>query len=184
MEAGGWASHSRTQKYSGSVFCGDSRDRILDSNTDLLINYHFTLPNSKTRKLGVCPQTHSLTLMSQTTIKDHIQLKGSWANRLYKANVVRDEQGVGNGKDTLGEVFSGAGAGARGGKWSGTFCQRANESLAHPEMGREQECWLVKKCFLDGRFVATSGTRPVPPPEVPGACQEGCHSLTRPSRTI
>lgn len=35
-------------------------------------------PTLKRVSWGVCPQTHSLTLMSQTTIKDHIQLKGKF----------------------------------------------------------------------------------------------------------
>lgn len=66
-------------KYSGSLLQG-LRERILDSSTGLLINCHLP-PNHPALKhvsWGVCPQTHSLALMSQVTIKVHIRLNGKF----------------------------------------------------------------------------------------------------------
>ena len=79
MEAGGWRHHTGTQQIFRKSSAGTQRE-------DSRFQYRFTdklpltpkSPSSKTRKLGVCPQTHSLALMSQVTIKVHIKLNGKF----------------------------------------------------------------------------------------------------------
>lgn len=66
--------------------------------------------------------------------------------------MVRDEQGVGNGKDTLGEVCSlGQGAGARGENGLELSVSVPMNHRASEEMGKERARMLVSQEMFPGR---------------------------------
>ena len=101
--------------------------------------------------------------------------------------MVRDEQGVSNGKDTLGEVCSpGQGAGTRGKNGPELSVSVPMNHTVSEEMSKERVRILVSQEMFRGLEGLLPHQAPglSHPQECQVSCQESSHSLTWPSRTI